>query len=459
MVPLSPAPPNLLTEMAMSMPDNISADQPTSKGTVAIQTHGCKLNQADSDTLARQFEDAGYTVVDPSECPDVYIINTCTVTHTADAKARHALGSAHRRNPTALMVATGCYAHRAPLELANLAGSSLVVSNPGKEELVDKVVRIRANEPDFRSSESSSLPLLPGKSVRRTRTMVKIQEGCDQICAYCIVPKVRGRERSIPPEQIIGQINQRADEGIKEVVLTGTQLGTYGFDLEGITLRGLLSHILEQTWIPRIRISSLQPQEITDSLLELWVDNRLCPHFHMPLQSGCDTTLLRMRRRYSTLEYAEGVSRVRRSIEGVAISADVIAGFPGETDRDFQESISFVESMELADMHIFPYSARPGTSAAYLPDRINPETAKERVGKLLALAQDQSRGFRQQFIGTSRWVLWESQSARKGQKTYKGLTDNYLKVHTESHRRLTNQITAGLILADEDDSMRVEVEG
>ena len=306
-------------------------------GTVAFQTHGCKLNQADSESMAQRFVEAGFAVVDPADSPDVYVVNTCTVTHTADAKARQALSSARRHNPEALVVATGCYAHRAPQDLVGLGSSQLVVNNPDKDLLVEKVLDIYSQESKPLTLASRTLPVTrkPSSrtptSTRRTRSMIKIQEGCDQVCAYCIVPKVRGRERSIPPQEIIDRINAASDRGCREVVLTGTQLGTYGFDLPGLTLSKLLRSILEETSVPRIRVSSLQPQETSPDLLNLWSNGRLCPHFHMPLQSGCDATLRRMRRRYTSAEYADAATRVRGAVDDVSITADIIAGFPGET--------------------------------------------------------------------------------------------------------------------------------
>ena len=432
-------------------------------GTVAFQTHGCKLNQADSEIMAQRFVEAGFTVVGPTESPDVYVVNTCTVTHTADAKARQALNSAHRRNPGTLIVATGCYAHRAPLELASLGSSQLVVGNPDKDLLVEKVLGIY-------SQGARPLPFLrgtlsptagpsgqPPTSTHRTRSMIKIQEGCDQVCAYCIVPKVRGRERSIPPQDIIDRINAAWDRGCREVVLTGTQLGTYGFDLPGLSLSRLLRAILEGTSVPRIRVSSMQPQELSPDLLDVWSDKRMCPHFHMPLQSGCDATLRRMRRRYTSVEYDRAVANVRRAMKDVAITADIIAGFPGETDQEFHESLSFAESMEFADMHVFPYSSRPGTSAAHFGGKVSPPITRDRVGKLIALSQRQSNSYRSSLLGDTRAVLWESRSDGNRGPVYRGLTDNYVRVHTSRNRDLTNQITNATLLTFEGDSILAEV--
>ena len=267
-------------------------------GTVAIETHGCKLNQADSEVLARRFISVGYNIVPLGHGPDIYVLNSCTVTHVADAKARQALRAARRRNPSLTVVATGCYAQRAPDQLRRVEGVDLVLGNFEKSRIVEAVLQARGVT--MVSCAEGKEGVIRPESFGRTRAMVKIQEGCNQVCAYCIVPKVRGRERSIPLEELVRQVRQRIGEGYKEVVLTGTQLGSYGFDLtEGTELKTLIEAVLSRTEIERLRVSSLQPQEITPELLELWKDPRLCPHFHMPLQSGSDAVLARMRRRYS----------------------------------------------------------------------------------------------------------------------------------------------------------------
>ena len=294
--------------------------------TVAIETHGCKLNQADSLQLATQFESAGCTVVDDESKPDVYIVNTCTVTHVADRKARQALRSARRRNPTATIVATGCYPERAIEDLNAMGEVDLVLGNVDKQRLVQDVLSLGAAN---WTQTSNPEPLA---AVGRTRSMVKIQEGCDQVCAYCIVPKVRGREVSIPPDEIISLINRHVAKGAKEVVLTGTQLGTYGFEYDQKTnLSALIRHILRDGEMSRLRVSSLQPQEIDCELLQLWEDSRLAPHFHIPLQSGSDPILHSMRRRYTSKLYSKVLRQIREAVPDASITTDVIVGFPGET--------------------------------------------------------------------------------------------------------------------------------
>ena len=425
-------------------------------GTVSIQTHGCKLNQADSEALARRFLQAGYRVVDPSEPADIRIVNTCTVTHVADGKARQAIRAAYRENPSAPVIATGCYAERAPLEVAGMAEAGLVVGNSEKDRLVEMALAARGGRtaPRTLGEDSSSSP--PSSHPGRTRAMIKIQEGCDQVCAYCIVPKVRGRERSIPPDALLSQVRERVEEGYKEVVLTGTQLGSYGFDLNDINLGGLIESLLNQTRIERLRVSSLQPQEVTQGLLELWDNPRLCPHFHMPLQSGSDHVLKRMRRRYTTAQYAEAAGRVRARVPGAAITADVIVGFPGEGEEQFRESLRFAEKLDLSAMHVFPYSVRPGTSAAYMGPQVAEETKRGRMGEMLALARRQASAFRSGSIGTTRQVLWERVGIRGGKPVYLGLTDNYLKVHTDQEAPLLNRITFARLLAEAGESILAE---
>jgi threonylcarbamoyladenosine tRNA methylthiotransferase MtaB len=287
--------------------------------------------------------------------------------------------------------------------------------------------------------------------------MVKIQEGCDQVCAYCIVPKVRGRERSIPAEEIVGRINEHVSRGYNEVVLTGTQLGTYGFDLAGIDLAGLLERILSETKLRRLRVSSLQPHEIDARLLALWTDSRLCPHFHLALQSGSDDVLKRMRRRYTAGRYVEAVQNVREAVQGVSVTTDVIVGFPGETDADFQRTYALCEQVGFAAMHVFPFSARPGTSAAHFGGGVRPEARSGRVRELLRLSLRQSAAFRDSLLGSTRTVLWEATRETMGPDVWVGLTDNYVRVAARSPRDLTNELTSARLYAREEDLVIAQV--
>ncbi len=427
----------------------------------AIHTHGCKLNQADSEALARGFAEAGYAVVDWADGvtgADVLVLNTCTVTATADSKARQTLRAARRANNKALIVATGCYAQRAADELLRLDGVSLVLGNVGKGRLVAAVteaLRQRGEQriPQAQASgqrEDSGAPsaAVTRSHAGRSRAMIKIQEGCDQVCAYCIVPKVRGRERSIAPETVVAEVNDRVAQGCQEVVLTGTQLGSYGFDIPGASLPGLVRRILDETPVARLRVSSLQAQEIGPGLLELWQDRRLCPHFHLPLQSGCDRVLRAMRRRYDTALFARAVELVRRTFPDAGITTDVIVGFPGEGETEFQESQAFAASMEFSGIHVFPYSARPGTGAAHLQRREarTPDLVKkDRAAIMSRVARAGFERFRLGQVGTVRPVLWEP-TRRPDAPAWSGLTDNYIRVSAQDPRDLGNVITEARLL-------------
>lgn len=432
--------------------DSVSAPK-----SVFLETHGCKLNQADTQVLAREFVEAGYVLSSQNEPVDVYVLNTCTVTHVADRKARQAVRAAKRRNPHATVVATGCYAERAPGDLRTMPEVDFVVGNADKETLVAMLSDV-SQGPDTACAigdDSTIQPLLR----MRSRAMIKIQEGCDQVCAYCIVPKVRGRERSVPLHEIVDTANSYRDAGCQEIVLTGTQLGSYGFDLPGVDITSLVRSLLEETDIPRIRISSLQPQDISEDLLELWTDSRLCPHFHVPLQSGSDSMLVRMRRRYSASEFLETVGRIREAVPHVAITADVIAGFPGESESDFQRTVETCIESELASMHFFPYSIRPGTSAAHFGGQVDPRIKAERIAELSVIASELSMTFRRRFLCHSRAVLWERplKRDRQGCRVWSGLTDNYIRVRTSSGTDLSNQIMPSKLTAIDGDWMSAEV--
>lgn len=451
---------------------------------VAIHTHGCKLNQADSSQLARQFLAAGYRLVDSPADADVFVLNTCTITATADAKARQALRTARRKNPDAFIVATGCYSQRAAQELYKLDAVSLVVRNSEKDSLAALVSRVfeasQITQVSAETGTNDSENRLPGhrtntvdetahlfnipakrtsvsRNIGRLRAMIKIQEGCNQVCAYCIVPKVRGRERSIPLDTLIEQVNQHVKEGGKEVVLTGTQLGTYGFDLPGSNLTSLLKRILIETQVSRLRVSSLQAQEITPELLDLWQEQRLCPHFHIPLQSGSNGTLKAMRRKYDTATFAHTAHLIRQTVPDAAITTDVIVGFPGEGEAEFRQSLRFADSVGFSNMHVFPYSTRPGTSAAYL-DNLVPEPIKdERMSEMLAMSRRNFLAFREQQSGAIKPVLWQSSRKRAGETWWSGLTNNYLQVSTRSDQNLRNTITLARLQEVDSDSVNAEL--
>ncbi len=398
---------------------------------VALDSLGCKLNQAETELLARELAEAGYHLVSPADKADVYILNTCTVTHIADGKSRHRLRLAHRRNPGALVVAAGCYAQRAPQELAQIEGVDLVVGNDEKPYLLRLLEESgRLTRPTCVQGNSTSRYY----DGLRTRAFIKVQDGCHSFCAYCIVPLVRSSEKSTPVDQVVAEVGHRIANGYKEVVLTGVKIGSYNSD--GVNLKGLLEHILAETDKTRLRLSSLQPQEISPELIGLWRDSRLCRHFHLSLQSGSDGVLNRMRRHYSVSDYQQAVSLIRAQVPEAAITTDVIVGFPGETDDEFEESYNLYRQMGFARIHVFTYSPRQGTQAAQLPQPVGAQIKKQRSQKMLALAKESAQNFNRQFLCKVMPVLWEKQT----DGLWSGLTDNYIKVYTKSNRVLTNKL-------------------
>ena len=399
---------------------------------IALDTLGCKVNQAEAEFLARQLAEVGHSLVSPVDEVDVYILNTCTVTHTADSKSRHLLRVAHRRNPDALLVVTGCYAQRVPQELSQIDGVSLVVGNDEKPHLL----RLLQESGCLSSLTSIQEDLaLNYHLALKTRAFIKIQDGCSSFCSYCIVPLVRGREYSLPVEQAVSEVSHRVDDGYKEVVLTGTEIGSYNHN--GVDLKGLLENILAETDVTRLRLSSLQPQEIGSELIGLWRDKRLCPHFHLSLQSGSGAVLKRMKRRYCLSDYREAVALIRALVPDAAITTDIIVGFPGETEKEFEESYQLCRQLQFARIHVFSYSRRSGTEAARLPHQISAQVRKERSQKMLALAEESAQKFRRQFLGAIMPVLWEQQSV---DGVWSGLTGNYIKAYTRSDEDLTNKL-------------------
>ena len=403
--------------------------------TVALQTVGCKLNQAETDSLAYQFIEAGYQVVAPDHTADVYLLNTCTVTHVADHKCRKLLRLAHRRNPNALIVATGCYAERTPAELSSIEGVGLLIANCNKGNVVEI---IENNTHGNRiTGQGNKHPILP----HRTRALVKIQEGCSQPCSFCIVPRVRGPERSQSQEEVIAEIKARVAEGYKEVVLTGTRIGRFG--QAGGSLQGLIKRILEESNVQRLRLSSLEPSDLTPDLLRLWEDSRLCPHIHLPLQSGSDSVLKRMRRSYSTADYQRAASLAQEAIPNLALTTDIMVGFPGESDDQFEESYRFCEHIGFARLHVFPYSPRPGTIANQLANKVGDREKKRRTQLMLGLANISSQRFQERLLGQNIDVLWE------GNKNgiWFGVTDNYLRVFLPNQESLANELLTTNLVA------------
>lgn len=399
--------------------------------TVTIETHGCKLNTADSITMAADFMASGFNVLGELDIsPDVFVLNSCTVTHVADKKARQRVSAVRRSHPSSMIVMAGCYPTRDSDAVTALDAVDLVVPNTTKGAIVAQVSAAIGHD-----DEPATLPsadLNPAAALGRTRAALKIQEGCDQVCAYCIVPKVRGRERSVQVDALVRRANELHEQGCMEIVLTGTQLGHYGFDLPSESpnnLPSMLRTLLRETDVPRIRVSSLQAPEIDDALLDVWVSDgqsRLCPHFHIPLQSGSDKILTKMRRTYTSAEFAEAVRRVREAVSGCSVTTDVIAGFPGESEDDHAASVRIMQDVRFSDAHVFPYSRRPGTSADHYDGQLNHSVKAARAAELRRVADESARRYRTAEVGKVREVLWESGQGGTG------LTENYLRVKSSN---------------------------
>ncbi len=407
---------------------------------IFLDTTGCRLNQSEVETLARQFTQAGHTIVSSASEADMCVMNTCAVTREATRTSRNTIRRMNRSNPRAEIVATGCYAHLNPDVVMALPGVSQVVNNLDKDRLVPLVLGL--DEP-VETFEQEPLDREQGAgALGRTRAFVKVQDGCNNRCTFCVTTVARGNGRSRPVAEIVQEIHYLEAAGYKEIVLTGVHLGSYGHewgDRQG--LAGLVRAILDKTSIPRVRLSSLEPWDLTPDFFELWDDHRLCRHLHLPLQSGCDATLKRMARRTSQRAFRELLLAARAQIPDLAISTDIIVGFPGETDEEFEISYAFVQEMDFMKLHVFRYSQRPGTAAARMPGQVDREIKKYRSARMLALSDVGARRFMQRFVGRELSVLWEqvTGASDNGFRNV-GLTDNYIRVVLDTPEVLTNKI-------------------
>lgn len=400
---------------------------------VAFHTLGCKVNQHDSAIMAALFQDAGYEVVDFNDLADVYVVNTCTVTHLSDRKSRQMIRHAARENPAATIVVCGCYAQTAKAELEALDEVDLIIGTNERHKVVEAVETFRQDHVKMAymadDEELFYYEDLPHERVSgMTRAYVKIQEGCDQFCAYCAIPYARGPLRSRSEQDTIDEINMLVERGYKEVILTGIHIGAYGRGVKDETcdLTGLCRRILDETAIERLRIGSLEGIEVTDALIEMIAsDERMAKHLHLPLQSGCDRTLSAMRRPYDTEEFREMMRRIRGKVPNIAVTTDLMVGFPGETDEDFKESLVFCNDIAFSAMHIFKYSMRSGTPAAAMPDQIDPQIKERRAKQMADVAQKNKLDYERRFVGQTLRILVEEQT-KDGLWT--GHSSNYLLV-------------------------------
>jgi threonylcarbamoyladenosine tRNA methylthiotransferase MtaB len=402
---------------------------------VAYCTFGCRLNQYDTETVRTLLErDGGFCTVPTREDADVYVVNTCSVTARADATARKAIRRIHKQHPEARIVVTGCYAQRAPEELAGLDGVSLVVGAADRTRIVELVGSAENNGARVAVSPVSEakqfLDVSITEMMEHSRAYVKVQEGCNESCSFCIVPQTRGASRSRTPESVLEQVRALVDRGYVEIVVTGVHVGDYGLDLpQGRRmLTGLIRGILAVPGLERFRLSSIEPSSVTDELIDLVAgEPRFARHFHIPFQSGSDEILARMNRRYTAQGFAGIIRKIAARVPGCGIGADVICGFPGETEAHFQQTFDQLVELPITYLHPFTYSVRPGSAAEAFGDQVPGEVKKRRTQSLKRLTRDKNRRFREQHVGKTVEVLMES-ARRGGQGRASGLTDNYMRV-------------------------------
>jgi threonylcarbamoyladenosine tRNA methylthiotransferase MtaB len=404
---------------------------------IYLNTIGCRLNQAEIEIYARQFRAAGHELVANQEDADLAVINTCTVTTAAASDSRAKIRQAVRAGIKDVTV-TGCWSTLQPQEAEKMPGVSQVIPNLEKDQLVSNILGAPIEEFDLSPIERQPIP---GARLR-TRAFIKVQDGCDNRCTFCITTVARGVGHSRSVQEILSDIHA-ASANAQEVVLTGVHLGSWGHDFSpNLHLRHLVKTILSETDIPRVRLSSLEPWDLDIDFFKMWDDPRLCRHLHLPLQSGCAATLRRMARKTTPQDFANLVNAARERIPGVAITTDIITGFPGESETEFKESLSFVRAMNFADGHVFTYSARPGTAAARMPNQVPHPVRKERNAKMRTILGESASAFQASFVGQVLPVLWESATAL-GPDGWQvsGLTGNYLRVNAQAPRHLWNQIT------------------
>ena len=398
---------------------------------------GCKLNQAELESLARQLTTDGHHLTDSLDSADIHIVNTCTVTHVAARTSRKVARQAKRRSDGIRTVLTGCYVDGSPEEAARLAGGDLGGANRDKNNLLELLYE---RFPAFRPSHRKALPIpyVP-LEFGNSRALVKIEDGCNMSCSFCIIPHTRGRQTSRPLESVMDEVRGLVAGGFREIVLTGVQISSYRSG--SVRLSDLVGRLLDETSVERLRLTSIAPWDFDPKLLDLVESGRICRHFHLSLQSGCDDTLARMRRPYDSNSFATLVDRIRNRVPGVAVTTDVIVGFPGEDQREFEEGLRFVEAIGFAKVHAFPYSPRPGTSAVDLCDQVAPPIQRQRMQRMLEVAAAAEENFRRAQLGATVPVLWE----RRVDDGWQGTSDNYLKVHTRSTRDYGLSITPTMI--------------
>ena len=418
----------------------------------ALHNLGCKVNAYETEAMQHLLEEAGYEIVPFTQKADVYVINTCSVTNMADRKSRQMLHKAKKNNPDSIVVAAGCYVQTSEKEVLNDLSVDIVIGNDRKHDLVRLLEEysldsVNDTVDDINDGKHDFEELFIDQTKEHTRAFIKVQDGCNQFCSYCIIPYARGRVRSRRFENVIAEVERLAANGFKEVVLTGIHLSSYGVDFEEATgLLELIQAVNAVKGIERIRLGSLEPKIVTEHFAsELSKLDKICPHFHLSLQSGCDATLKRMNRKYTTKEYERGCELLRKYFVHPAITTDVIVGFPGETEEEFEQTKAYLEHIHFYEMHIFKYSKRKGTRAAVMPDQIDEQIKAERSEKLIALGHDMSKEFRKFYIGKNEEALFEEKAVIGDKEYFVGYTKEYVKVAKKTDENLENQIVSGRI--------------
>lgn len=418
----------------------------------ALHNLGCKVNAYETEAMQHLLEEAGYEIVPFTQKADVYVINTCSVTNMADRKSRQMLHKAKKNNPDSIVVAAGCYVQTSEKEVLNDLSVDIIIGNDRKHDLVRLLEEysldsVNDTVDDINDGKHDFEELFIDQTKEHTRAFIKVQDGCNQFCSYCIIPYARGRVRSRRFENVIAEVERLAANGFKEVVLTGIHLSSYGVDFEEATgLLELIQAVNAVKGIERIRLGSLEPKIVTEHFVsELSKLDKICPHFHLSLQSGCDATLKRMNRKYTTKEYERGCELLRKYFVHPAITTDVIVGFPGETEDEFEQTKAYLEHIHFYEMHIFKYSKRKGTRAAVMHDQIDEQVKAARSEKLIALGHDMSKEFRKFYIGKNEEVLFEEKAVIGDKEYFVGYTKEYVKVAKKTDENLENQIVSGRI--------------
>ncbi|MEK3853091.1 tRNA (N(6)-L-threonylcarbamoyladenosine(37)-C(2))-methylthiotransferase MtaB [Cytobacillus sp. FSL H8-0458] len=415
---------------------------------VAFHTLGCKVNHYETEAIWQLFKEAGYERTDFESVSDVYVINTCTVTNTGDKKSRQVIRRAIRKNPDAVICVTGCYAQTSPAEIMAIPGVDIVVGTQDRVKMLEYIEQYKQERQPIngvgnimknRVYEELDVPAFTD----RTRASLKIQEGCNNFCTFCIIPWARGLMRSRDPKEVIRQAQQLVDAGYKEIVLTGIHTGGYGEDMKDYNLAMLLTDLEAQVkGLKRLRISSIEASQITDEVIEVMDKSKVVVrHLHIPLQSGSNTVLKRMRRKYTMEFFAERLERLKEALPGLAVTSDVIVGFPGETEEEFMETYNFIKEHKFSELHVFPYSKRTGTPAARMDDQIDEEVKNERVHRLIALSDQLAKEYASQYEGEVLEVIpEESFKESSDSNLFVGYTDNYLKIVFPAAEEMVGQI-------------------